>query len=112
MSRNPTPRVGGHHFPSITIFGGRAHLDDSITNIFDEKDTVTKILRSLQGIPERDRIMARKGQRTTDTCEWLMRSQEYLNWRNDDSVRILGVSGGPGRGKTMLALEQLRSAKR
>lgn len=114
MSRNPTPGEGSHHYPRTDNYG-TLHQGNKITNVFNEEDRITEILRSLEGIPERDRLMTGKPQRAKGSCEWLTKSQEYLNWRNDERVRILRISGSPGKGKTMLALyllDQLKSAKR
>lgn len=65
--------------------------------------------------PEVDRssLIALKGRRVDGTCEWLIRHPSYQTWLHRDRVEppLLWVSGGPGKGKTMLAIfitEQLQ----
>ncbi|KAF4333667.1 ankyrin repeat [Fusarium beomiforme] len=56
--------------------------------------------------PEVDRssLIALKGRRADGTCEWLTRHANYQRWAAGDSPPLLWVSGGPGKGKTMLAI--------
>lgn len=56
--------------------------------------------------PEVDRssLIALKGRRADGTCEWLTRHTNYQRWAVADSPPLLWVSGGPGKGKTMLAI--------
>jgi nucleoside phosphorylase len=56
--------------------------------------------------PEVDRssLIALKGRRADGTCEWLTRHTNYQRWATGDSQPLLWVSGGPGKGKTMLAI--------
>ncbi|KAI1259122.1 ankyrin repeat protein [Xylariaceae sp. FL1019] len=56
--------------------------------------------------PEVDRssLIALKGRRVQGTCEWLTRHPSYLEWLKDAEKPLLWISGGPGKGKTMLAI--------
>ncbi|KAI7765600.1 hypothetical protein LZL87_007351 [Fusarium oxysporum] len=56
--------------------------------------------------PEVDRssLIALKGRRADGTCEWLTRHANYQRWAAGDIPPLLWVSGGPGKGKTMLAI--------
>ncbi|KAI9926350.1 hypothetical protein MW887_004114 [Aspergillus wentii] len=56
--------------------------------------------------PEVDRrsLIALKGRRVTGTCEWLIRHPSYQGWLEGTNPPLLWISGGPGKGKTMLAI--------
>ncbi|KAM0189337.1 hypothetical protein ACHAPI_010103 [Fusarium lateritium] len=56
--------------------------------------------------PEVDRksLIALKGRRVDGTCEWLIQHPHYQEWLTNDNHPLLWISGGPGKGKTMLAI--------
>jgi nucleoside phosphorylase len=56
--------------------------------------------------PEVDRksLIALKGRRVDGTCEWLIQHPHYQEWLADAKHPLLWISGGPGKGKTMLAI--------
>lgn len=56
--------------------------------------------------PEVDRksLIALKGRRVDGTCEWLIQHPYYQDWLVDENLPLLWISGGPGKGKTMLAI--------
>ena len=56
--------------------------------------------------PEVDRksLIALKGRRVNGTCEWLIQHPYYQEWLSDANHPLLWISGGPGKGKTMLAI--------
>ncbi|KAI0203575.1 ankyrin repeat protein [Astrocystis sublimbata] len=56
--------------------------------------------------PEVDRksLIALKGRRVDGTCEWLIQHPSYQAWLTDVNLPLLWISGGPGKGKTMLAI--------
>ncbi|EHK17755.1 uncharacterized protein TRIVIDRAFT_160757, partial [Trichoderma virens Gv29-8] len=56
--------------------------------------------------PEVDRksLITLKGRRVNGTCEWLIQHPSYQGWLADANLPILWISGGPGKGKTMLAI--------
>ncbi|KAF5875514.1 putative ankyrin repeat-containing protein [Botrytis fragariae] len=56
--------------------------------------------------PEVDRksLIALKGRRVDGTCEWLTQHPSYQEWLADAGQPLLWISGGPGKGKTMLAI--------
>ncbi|KAJ5710457.1 natch and ankyrin domain protein [Penicillium malachiteum] len=56
--------------------------------------------------PEVDRksLIALKGLRANGTCEWLIQHPRYQEWLSSADLPILWISGGPGKGKTMLAI--------
>lgn len=55
---------------------------------------------------DREEILTVKGAITPGTCSWILSSVEYTQWhqRNPRSGNILWICGGPGSGKTMLAI--------
>ncbi|OAT14139.1 ankyrin repeat-containing protein, variant 2 [Blastomyces gilchristii SLH14081] len=64
--------------------------------------------------PEVDRssLIALKGRRVAGTCEWLLRHDHYQEWLKGTDPPLLWISGGPGKGKTILSIyitEELES---
>ena len=53
---------------------------------------------------DRSSLIALKGRRVDGTCEWLTQHPGYLEWMEGSDPPILWISGGPGKGKTMLAI--------
>ncbi|KAI1358964.1 ankyrin repeat protein [Xylaria arbuscula] len=53
---------------------------------------------------DRKSLIALKGHRADGTCEWLIQHPSYREWLEDINVPLLWISGGPGKGKTMLAI--------
>lgn len=56
--------------------------------------------------PEVDRnsLIVLKGRQVTGTCEWLIQHPTYQEWFVGADPPLLWISGGPGKGKTMLAI--------
>ncbi|KAK3628665.1 hypothetical protein LTR56_018480 [Elasticomyces elasticus] len=87
---------------TITILNGRqVKLEDGRNDILFLTD------------PEQDRddLISAKGQRVAGTCEWIRKNATYRSWRSDET-RLLWISGGPGKGKTILSIfltEELES---
>ncbi|KAE8335233.1 hypothetical protein BDV24DRAFT_171499 [Aspergillus arachidicola] len=53
---------------------------------------------------DRKSLIALKGRRVDGTCEWVTKHHNYQEWLADTSQPLLRISGGPGKGKTMLAI--------
>jgi ankyrin repeat protein len=60
---------------------------------------------------DRESLISAKGTRVPGTCEWITHDVNYRAWLygdgNDDGngeTRLLWISGGPGKGKTMLSV--------
>ncbi|RMZ74098.1 hypothetical protein GMOD_00004939 [Pyrenophora seminiperda CCB06] len=58
---------------------------------------------------DRESVISAKGTRVAGTCEWITHNASYRAWLNsdgegDDSTRLLWISGGPGKGKTMMSV--------
>ncbi|RAH45696.1 uncharacterized protein BO95DRAFT_453201 [Aspergillus brunneoviolaceus CBS 621.78] len=56
--------------------------------------------------PEVDRksLLVLKGRRADGTCKWLPQHPRYREWLSNPNQPLLWISGGPGKGKTMLAI--------
>lgn len=52
---------------------------------------------------DRSSLIALKGGRVNGTCEWLVQHSKYQEWL-EGSGSPLWISGGPGKGKTMLGI--------
>ena len=53
---------------------------------------------------DRSSLIALKGRRVEGTCDWIVRHPRYRHWLEGDEAPLLRISGGPGKGKTMLAI--------
>jgi hypothetical protein len=58
---------------------------------------------------DRESLQTAKGERVAGTCEWIAHDVNYRAWLNSDDVgnrdtRLLWISGGPGKGKTMMSI--------
>ncbi|KAF3028327.1 hypothetical protein E8E12_000223 [Didymella heteroderae] len=62
---------------------------------------------------DRERVISAKGTRVAGTCEWITHDAKYQAWlsggnsgddNDSDNTRLLWISGGPGKGKTMLSV--------
>ncbi|USP81074.1 hypothetical protein yc1106_08348 [Curvularia clavata] len=60
---------------------------------------------------DRESVISAKGKRVAGTCEWITQNESYRAWSNSDSdrdgigdTRLLWISGGPGKGKTMMSV--------
>lgn len=56
-------------------------------------------------------LISAKGMRAPGTCEWITQNESYQSWLYGDAgdnmnggTRLLWISGGPGKGKSMMAL--------
>ncbi|KAI1169619.1 hypothetical protein F4777DRAFT_202147 [Nemania sp. FL0916] len=52
---------------------------------------------------DRESLIGTKGKRTAGTCEWIRENDVYKSWLEGDE-HLLWISGGPGKGKTMLSI--------
>ncbi|OAQ71914.1 ankyrin repeat-containing protein [Pochonia chlamydosporia 170] len=78
-------------------------------NVKETVDTsfLTKVLDALlltKPEDDRDDLIDVKGRRVHGTCEWFIHNNHYSEWLQGPDSQILWVSGGPGKGKTMLAI--------
>ncbi|KAJ4860427.1 ankyrin repeats (3 copies) domain-containing protein [Trichoderma breve] len=54
-------------------------------------------------IVDRETLKSTKGRRTAGTCEWIRDNETYQSWLDGD-VQCLWITGGPGKGKTILSI--------
>ena len=74
------------------------------TNLYAEAAPVLDALLLTRPEVDRKSLIALKGRRVDGTCEWLTKHPRYQEWLADTNHPILWISGGPGKGKTMLAI--------
>jgi hypothetical protein len=94
---------------SYTISTGRRDLED------DEERLINKVLR-IDPVVAREELRTAKGHRVEGTCEWITSNRLFQSWhdggpsRTDEPLHseqcspLLQITGGPGRGKTMLSI--------
>ncbi|KAL6810994.1 hypothetical protein GGI42DRAFT_339807 [Trichoderma sp. SZMC 28013] len=59
-------------------------------------------------IVHRETLKSIKGRRTAGTCEWIRNNETYQSWLDGD-VQCLWITGGPGKGKTMLRTQESKA---
>ncbi|RYP53253.1 hypothetical protein DL768_001757 [Monosporascus sp. mg162] len=74
------------------------------TNTYAEAAPVLDALLLTRPEVDRKSLIALKGRRVDGTCEWLIQHPSYQGWLADANLPLLWISGGPGKGKTMLAI--------
>ncbi|MCJ1431037.1 hypothetical protein MMC27_000387 [Xylographa pallens] len=52
---------------------------------------------------DREKLVNMKGSRVDGTCEWIKSNKQYQSWLHSRS-QLLWLSGGPGKGKTMISI--------
>ncbi|KAJ3536624.1 hypothetical protein NM208_g6643 [Fusarium decemcellulare] len=52
----------------------------------------------------RAELISFKGDLVQGTCEWIRHNDTYRSWLQANDSQLLWISGGPGRGKTMLSI--------
>ena len=57
-------------------------------------------------LDDRAGLISLKGRAIPGTCTWLTRNETFVSWRDNTntSPTLLWLSGGPGKGKTMLSI--------
>ncbi|EUC39746.1 hypothetical protein COCMIDRAFT_10226 [Bipolaris oryzae ATCC 44560] len=64
---------------------------------------------------DRESVISAKGTRVAGTCEWITHNETYRAWLDsdgdgnggdskDNNTRLLWITGGPGKGKTMMSI--------
>ncbi|KAL7914164.1 natch and ankyrin domain protein [Trichoderma velutinum] len=74
------------------------------TNTYVEAAPVLDALLLTRPEVDRKSLIALKGRRVDGTCEWLIQHPSYQGWLADSNQPLLWISGGPGKGKTMLSI--------
>lgn len=81
------------------IYGNVNH---NYANVSSDDEEIRKALFVTDPEIDRQSLMLAKGNRVAGTCEWIIKHEAYKSWLTGDPS-VLIVSGGPGKGKTMLA---------
>ncbi|KAL7946830.1 natch and ankyrin domain protein [Trichoderma barbatum] len=74
------------------------------TNTYAEAAPVLDALLLTRPEVDRKSLITLKGGRVNGTCEWLIQHPSYQGWLAGANLPLLWISGGPGKGKTMLAI--------
>jgi hypothetical protein len=69
----------------------------------DEANACLSALFLTDPLDDRAKLVQAKGFRVDGTCEWIQTNELYVSWLRSDS-QLLWLSGGPGKGKTMLSI--------
>jgi ankyrin repeat protein len=60
---------------------------------------------------DRRKLKRTKGKRVAGTCEWIEENKLYRSWLESET-HLLWISGGPGKGKTMLSIYLTKELKK
>ncbi|KAG9231305.1 NACHT domain-containing protein [Amylocarpus encephaloides] len=72
---------------------------------YDQSGKDQSCLRDLRTTDPREdkkRIEDTKGGLLRDSYQWIFEHADFHNWRDNEEVRLLWITGDPGKGKTML----------
>ncbi|KAI1743227.1 ankyrin repeat-containing domain protein [Xylaria scruposa] len=69
----------------------------------DKVDSCRNALFLTNPYVDRESLISSKGKRTVGTCEWIKDNDVYRSWLQGGS-QLLWISGGPGKGKTVLSI--------
>jgi ankyrin repeat protein len=75
----------------------------SIGNFEKAVSACRNVLFLTDSYVDRESLKSTKGTRAAGTCEWITQNESYQSWLHSSS-RLLWISGGPGKGKTMLSI--------
>ncbi|KAH0538358.1 hypothetical protein FGG08_005053 [Glutinoglossum americanum] len=92
---------------------GSVHLPGSVVNNYIHRALIHTIEEAVVACrnalfltdPDihRESLKTDKGDRVPGTCEWIRKNAVYQSWLDGD-IPLLWISGGPGKGKTMLSI--------
>ena len=63
-----------------------------------------KDLRVTDPSDDMTRIEGSKDRLLKDSYVWILKHQDFIDWRDGDETRLLWIKGDPGKGKTMLLI--------
>jgi hypothetical protein len=61
-----------------------------------------RALRTTNARDDKDRIKNTSGGLLKDSYSWILDNEEFKQWQDNQSSRLLWIKGDPGKGKTML----------
>ena len=79
---------------------------NNIISVAPKEDQAQACLAALfltNPLDDREQLIQAKGSRVDGTCEWIKSNELYDSWLRSRS-QLLWLSGGPGKGKTMLSI--------
>ncbi|MCJ1264100.1 hypothetical protein MMC22_003971, partial [Lobaria immixta] len=79
--------------------GGAIHFG----SMKDESEACLASLFLTDPRDDREQLIQTKGSRVVGTCEWIKSNKLFNSWLHSRS-QLLWLSGGPGKGKTMLSI--------
>ncbi|KAJ5113305.1 hypothetical protein N7456_001839 [Penicillium angulare] len=81
-----------------------ARIDARIDKYLSEVDTdrSLELLARISSIPYNAHHAAIQGDRTEDTCNWILETDQFRSWEKSSSPALLYLWGPPGTGKTFL----------
>ncbi|KAM5345805.1 hypothetical protein ACJ41O_011666 [Fusarium nematophilum] len=106
----------GSTTPGIRVTSGNIHAEHStlvfgVNQIGSDINKEQKIAQQCKDslfIAEpsqvRSELVDSKGDLTAGTCKWILEDRAYQSWLQSSETQLLWISGGPGRGKTMLSI--------
>ncbi|KAI5362369.1 putative NACHT nucleoside triphosphatase, P-loop containing nucleoside triphosphate hydrolase [Septoria linicola] len=91
---------------SSTLHNGHVYNDNRTVHHQAQVEDDVAVMRAalFETDPEVDRqnLMHVKGNRVAGTCQWNLKNERYLAWMRGE-FPVLTITGGPGKGKSMLA---------
>ena len=70
--------------------------------IYHSEHPCLAALRTTDPRHDKARIEGDKGGLLDDVYQWVLGTNEFVRWQNNEQDRLLWIKGDPGKGKTML----------
>ncbi|KAA8896254.1 hypothetical protein FN846DRAFT_921746 [Sphaerosporella brunnea] len=80
----------------------RKLLDDAVEAAKFQDDERMKLLLWLSQVPYADLHENERSRRSANTCDWLLRKERFIQWRDSPRSSLLWLHGSPGCGKSVL----------
>ncbi|EAL85341.1 ankyrin repeat domain-containing protein [Aspergillus fumigatus Af293] len=101
---NTSATDGGQTFAGVNFGSVSFAGTESCATVSEEKASRCRNALFLSDpYVDRECLISEKGTRVAGTCEWITQHESYRAWLYGDTP-FLWISGGPGRGKTMLSI--------
>ena len=81
---------------------GTGQAFDRLMSEIDRREKCIRDLGAMDPRHDKSRIEATKGGLLDDCYRWILKNEQFQQWRGRQQERLLWIRGDPGKGKTML----------
>ncbi|KAJ5291841.1 G-protein beta WD- 40 repeats containing protein [Penicillium angulare] len=102
-SNNHGVQIGDNH-GSVTAQFHNCRSDRAAYSTEQIDHMCLQALRCPDTLVVKNRLKEGKDKLLRQSFEWVLETPEYRNWRNGNTVCLLWIKGGAGKGKTMMSI--------